>query len=286
MPPTTDTHHKYDHYNLTFPQEYVAHVEINRPSKMNAFIEPMWLELRQIFDTLSHSSHIRAIVLSGAGDKAFTTGLDVQAASQSGALAEPSGVPLDGARKAWGLRRHIAEFQDCISSVENCEKPVVCVLHGYTFGLGIDLSTCADIRICATSTKLSVKEVDIGIAADIGTLTRLPKAVGSYSWVKDVCLTARVWDAEEALKVGFVSGVYKDKSETLSEGFKIAATMAAKSPVAVQGTKHLLDWSRDHSVADGLKYTGVWNSSALATDDVQKSMLAGIQKKTPRFEKL
>ncbi len=82
----------------------------------------MWLELRQVFDTLSHAPDIRAIVLSGAGDKAFTTGLDVQAASQSGLLAESNGVPLDGARKAWKVRRHIAEFQDCISSVENCEK--------------------------------------------------------------------------------------------------------------------------------------------------------------------
>ncbi len=124
-------------------------------------------------------------------------------------------------------------------------------MHGYTYGLGIDLSTCADVRICASSTKLSVKEVDIGLAADIGTLTRLPKVVGSYSWVKEVCLTARVWGPEEALKVGFVSGVYKDKEEALKEGFKIAGTMAAKSPVAVQGTKHLLDWSRDRSVADG-----------------------------------
>ncbi|KAI9699830.1 MAG: hypothetical protein M1836_002865 [Candelina mexicana] len=278
--------HSYAYYNLSFPQEYVAHVEINRPSKMNAFIEPMWLELRQIFDALSHASDIRAIVLSGACDRAFTTGLDIQAASQSGVLAEPEGVPQDGARKAWKLRRHIAEFQNCISSVENCEKPVVCVLHGYTFGLGIDLSTCADIRICAKSTKLSVKEVDIGLAADIGTLTRLPKVVGSYSWVKEVCLTARTWGPEEALRVGFVSGVYTDKQEALKKAFKIAETMAAKSPVAVQGTKHLLDWSRDHTIAVGLKYTGAWNSSALATDDVQKSMLAGIKQKTPRFEKL
>lgn len=124
-------------------------------------------------------------------------------------------------------------------------------MHGYTLGLGIDLSTCADVRLCTTSTKFSVKEVDIGLAADIGTLTRLPKVVGSYSWVKDVCLTARIWGAEEALRVGFVSGVYRDKEEALKEGLKVAETMAAKSPVAVQGTKHLLDWSRDHSVADG-----------------------------------
>lgn len=112
----------YTYFLLTHPSPFVAHVQINRPSKLNAFFEPMWLEFKIVMDTLSLSPDIRAIVLSGAGDKAFTAGLDVQAASQSGVLAQQKGVTNDVARTAVGIKRHVQEFQDCISSIEKCEK--------------------------------------------------------------------------------------------------------------------------------------------------------------------
>jgi delta(3,5)-delta(2,4)-dienoyl-CoA isomerase len=128
---------------------------------------------------------------------------------------------------------------------------VISILHGFSYGLAIDISLATDIRLCASNTAFCVKEVDIGLAADIGTLSRLPKAVGSASWAKEVSLTARVFGPEEALKQGFVSGVYGSKKEALERGLSMAALMASKSPVAVQGTKELLNYSRDHSVADG-----------------------------------
>lgn len=253
---------------------------------MNAFFEPMWLEFKVVMDTLSLSSEIRAIVLSGAGDRAFSAGLDVQAASQGGVLAQESGKTRDVARIAVGIKRHVQEFQDCISSIEKCEKPVICVMHGYSFGLAIDMSTCADIRICASDVKFAVKEVDIGIAADIGTLTRLPKVVGNFSWVKEVALSARIFGAEEALRVGFVSQVHETKEKAVEAGLKMAELIASKSPIAVQGTKELLNHARDHTVADSLRYTGVWNSAAIQSSDVEKAMLSGLKKTKPRFEKL
>lgn len=121
------------YFSVSRPLPYITHVEINRPSKLNAFIPPMWLELRQIFQHLSSSPEVRAILLSGAGDRAFTAGLDIQSAAVSGPLA-PSASPstsstsptptesLDPARRAATIRRHIYEFQDCISAVERCEK--------------------------------------------------------------------------------------------------------------------------------------------------------------------
>lgn len=133
---------------------------------------------------------------------------------------------------------------------------MICILHGISIGLAIDLSTCADVRICAADARLAVKEVDIGLAADIGTLSRLPKCVGSFSWVKDVCLSARYFDAREALAVGFVSQVHENKAAALEAGLKMAGLLASKSPVAVQGTKELLNHARDHSVDESrLNYT-------------------------------
>lgn len=152
---------------------------------------------------------------------------------------------------------------------------------------------------------MCVKEVDIGIAADIGTLTRLPKMGISYSWVKDVCLTAREFGSEEALRVGFVSKVFEDKAQGVEGALAICKLIAEKSPVAVLGTKELLNFSRDRSIEDGelittffplsedanllflgLKYTAIWNASMIQSDDVKTALLSGIQRRKPKFEKL
>lgn len=149
------------------------------------------------------------------------------------------------------------------------------------------MSAACDIRIAATNSRFSVKEVDIGLAADIGTLSRLPRSVGNFSWVKEVCLSAREWDAEEAGRVGYVSHVIGGgRKEVVAKGLEIASLIASKSPVAVWGTKELLNWSRDHTVEDGLKYTAVWNAAMLQTDDVKSALLSGIQKKKATFSKL
>ena len=193
---------------------------------------------------------------------------------------------LDVARKATQLRRHIVEFQACISTLSACEKPIAVILHGYTLGLGIDIACAADVRYCAEGTRFCVKEVDIGIAADVGTLTRLPKVVGSQSWVNDVCLSARTFDASEALRVGLVSRVFKDKEDAIQGAIEWAKGVSEKSPVAVQGTKELLAFSRDRSIDDGLRYTAIWNSAMLQAPDVQEAMMAGLRRKKVRFEKL
>lgn len=112
----------YAHFNITSPAAFVAHVEINRPRKLNSFIREMWLELRSIFAQLSSDPDVRAVVLTGAGDKAFTTGLDVQAAAESDAAVQGASSDVDGARTATKMRRHVYEFQECITAVEKCEK--------------------------------------------------------------------------------------------------------------------------------------------------------------------
>ncbi|KAK4540386.1 hypothetical protein LTR36_009243 [Oleoguttula mirabilis] len=278
--------YNYEHFNVTFPAQYVAQVEINRPKKLNAFFEPMWLNLGAIFRRLSHDPDVRVVILTAAGDRAFTAGLDVLAASEGDILAQNGASDIDGARKATMIRRHIQEFQDEISTIEKCEKPVIAVLHGVSYGLAIDMTLCCDIRICAKDTRFSVREVEIGLAADIGTLSRLPHANMPMSWVKDVCLTAREFNAEEALGVGFVSGVYDTKATALERALELGRVLASKSPVAVQSTKEVLNYSRDHTVADGLNYIKVWNASALQTKDVPDAMMASLQKRKATFSKL
>ncbi|EXJ71401.1 uncharacterized protein A1O5_05208 [Cladophialophora psammophila CBS 110553] len=256
----------YRHFKVSVPQEFVTHVEINRVDKVNVFTEDMWMELRQVFDDLSEDDSVRAIVLSGAGERGFSTGLDLAAALSPGSLfnPRPEGI-ADGARYAARVRKFAVRAQDCVTSIERCEKlcsAVICVLHGITVGLAVDIATCADLRLCTSDVTFSVKEVDAGLAADVSTLTRLPKIVGS------------AFGADEALRVGFANSIWPTKAAAFHEALRIAVAIASKSPVAVQGTKNFLDWCRDHDIATGLRYTAVWNGGALNTKDIPHSIRA------------
>src|SRR5437016_3754879 len=196
-------------FNITFPAEYVAHVEINRPQKLNALVDPMWPEMKTVFEWLSSNPDVRCVLFSGAGDRAFTTGefsekgysprgilslntwmagLDVQAAAQHGPIQAPA---IDPSRKAFALRSHILDWQSCVSAISSCQKPVIALMHGYVYGAGIDLSTACDIRFCAANAVFCIKETDIGLAADVGTLARLPKVLGGLtSFAKEAALSA------------------------------------------------------------------------------------------------
>ncbi|KAJ3548237.1 hypothetical protein NM208_g1108 [Fusarium decemcellulare] len=229
-------------FNITRPRDCIAHVEINRPQKLNAFVEPL-------YSTNSQRTPLYVPSFYPEPAKKLLTGLDLQAASQEGSIFNPT--PQDIQDVGWhsfAVRKWLLKVQECISSIEACEKPVICVLHGAAYGLAIDIATCADIRICTADAALSVKEVDVGLASDAGTLTRLPRIVGSDSWVKEVCLTARVFGAEEARRVGFVSDIGSCKIDAVEKAISLAETVASKSPIAVQGTKNFLDWCRNHDV--------------------------------------
>jgi delta(3,5)-delta(2,4)-dienoyl-CoA isomerase len=128
--------------------------------------------------------------------------------------------------------------------------------------------------------------VDIGIPADIGTLARLPKIVGNHSWVKDVALSARDFSAQEALAVGFISQVHDSKAKAVAAGLDMARFIATKSPVAVQGTKELLNHGREHSTGESLRYTSVWNSVVVQSEDFRRGIVSGLKRTKPRFEKL
>ena len=196
---------------------------------------------------------------------------------------------MDPARKAFALRTHILSWQSCVSSISLCRKPVIALIHGYAYGAALDLCTAADIRLCTMNAKFCVKETDIGLAADVGTLARMPKVLGGVtSWAKEVCLTARVFGAEEAERNGLVSRVVRPggKAELISEGLEMARLIASKSPVAVQGTKNVLDAAWGRTVEENLNYVAIWNAAMLQSTDVQKAMKSGLSRKKPTFERL
>uniref|UniRef100_H3DA33 Delta(3,5)-Delta(2,4)-dienoyl-CoA isomerase, mitochondrial n=1 Tax=Tetraodon nigroviridis TaxID=99883 RepID=H3DA33_TETNG len=239
-----------------------------------SFLEAGMVEL---FNELAVNPDCRAVVFSGAGE-VFTAGIDLMDMVN---VLQPEGE--DTARKCWQLRKKIGVYQETFSVLERCPKPVVVAVHGACMGVGVDMITACDVRLCTQDAWFQVKEVDIGLAADVGTLQRLPRVIGSRSLVNELALTARKMYADEAKSSGLVSRVFPDKEVMMAGAIAMAEEMAARSPVAVQGTKINLLYSRDHSVAESLDYMATWNMSMLQTDDLMKSAQAAMEKKSPKM---
>ncbi|KAG7480041.1 delta3,5-Delta2,4-dienoyl-CoA isomerase, mitochondrial isoform X1 [Solea senegalensis] len=274
----------YTTLSISQPAENITHVELHRPEKLNAMNKAFWSEMVDCFNEITADPDCRVVLVSAAG-KIFTAGIDLMDIASD--ILQPQGD--DVARVSWNLRRIIAKYQETFSVIEKCPKPVVVAVHGACIGGGVDLITACDIRLCSQDSWFQVKEVDIGLAADVGTLQRLPKVIGSRSLVNELALTARKMYADEAKSSGLVSRVFADKAAMMTGALELAGEIAARSPVAVQGTKVNLIYSRDHSVTDGLDYMATWNMSMLQTQDVMKAAQAAMEKKVPRtvaFSKL
>lgn len=184
---------------------------------------------------------------------------------------EPAGD--DPARRAMVMTAWIQEFQDALTQMERCHKPVVAAIHNVAYGLAVDILSAVDIRFASEDVRFSIREVDAGLAADIGTLQRFPKIVGNDSWVRELAFTGREFDAKEALQFGFISKIVPGgKDGVFAEAIKTATMLAEKSPVALRNTKHLLLHSRDHTVQEGLTYTAVLNGAGLQAGDIPEAV--------------
>lgn len=266
---------------ITNPAPHVLLLELNR-QPVNAFNTEFLKEYGRTFDALStHPDDIRAVVLSSAFPKVFSAGIDFQ-----GLINLGSSNTIDPARRALLIRDDILDIQHAVSAPERCPIPVIAAAHGLVIGLGIDIISACDVRYAASDAKFSIKEVDMGLAADAGTLAYLQKITGNKSLVHELAYTARMFSSDEAEKFGLVSRVVQGgRDAVVAAALQLARDIASKSPVAVSGSKRLLLHARDHSVAENLEYTATWNSAALQAMDLQQSVKAGMakSKESPKF---
>ncbi|XP_073965967.1 delta(3,5)-Delta(2,4)-dienoyl-CoA isomerase, mitochondrial [Choristoneura fumiferana] len=271
---------KYDTLAVSEPKKHVFHVELNRPKKLNAFNHAMWLEMKHCFESLSENRACRVVVLSAQG-KHFTAGIDLNSFMEK---ASDASEFEEIARKVRFMNKLIRTYQDGITALEKCVKPVITVSHSACVGAGVDLVTAADMRYCTEDCWFQVKEVDIGLAADVGTLQRLPKVIGNSSVARELCYTARKLEAKEALALGLVGKVYKDRDTALTAVLELAETIALKSPVAVQTTKQNLVYSQSRTNDEGLEHIRNLNQAMLLSEDLSKSAVAAISKEQAEFE--
>jgi len=259
-------------------ENHIATVRLNRPDKANAMSATMWQEIRQAFQWVDTTPEARVAVLQGEG-KLFTAGIDLQMMMGLGPQIQND---CDG-RTREALRRVILDLQDTLTSLERCRKPVLAAIHGGCIGGGIDLVTCADMRYASSDAYFTIKEIDIGMTADVGTLQRLPKLVGE-GIVRELAYTGRRFDAQEAKEIGLVNRVFESREALYAGVHEIAATIAAKSPLSIRGTKEMITYARDHSVADSLNYIATWNAAMLMSQDLTEAMMSNMAKKAPTFK--
>jgi len=259
----------------------VVSVELNRPESRNSFTLKQWKDISDVFNRLSDSSSCRAIVLHGSG-KSFCAGIDLKSGI-TGIIEVINNEELDVARKARALRKMIQLCQDGFTAVEKCTKPVIAAVHGHCLGAGISLAGCCDVRYSTNDAIFSIKEADVGLAADVGILQRIQRLVGNDSWAREMAFTARNASGTEALKHGLVSRTFDTHRECLEAAFGLAGEIASKSPIAVQGTKLAMNYARNHGVDDSIEWILTWNQSQLQTEDIVKNAAAMMSKEKALF---
>jgi enoyl-CoA hydratase len=256
---------------------HIAHVRFNRPEKANALDQTSWNELEEIFGSLDEADNVRVIILSGEG-KHFCSGIDL---TLFGQLTSGSDQACE-ARTREKLRKQILALQAPINAIENCGKPVLAAVAGGCIGAGVDIISACDIRYCTQDAYFSIREIDMGMVADLGTLQRLPKLIPA-GHVREMAFTGRNVGGTEAERIGLVNKIFQSNEALMHGVNEIALMIASKSPVSIRGTKHILNHSRDHSVADGLEYMATWNAAMLMSEDLKLAYKAKMDKKTAEF---
>lgn len=263
------------HFKLII-EKHVAHLSFNRPDKANSLPLGAWEEMQECFESLDENKDVRAIVLSGEG-KHFCAGIDISVLMNIQQFESNC-----EARKREKIRKFIIKLQNTITSIEKCSKPVLAAIHNGCIGGAVDIIAACDMRYATEDTYFVIKEVDMGLVADIGTLQRLPKLI-SYGLVNELAFTGRKMYGEEAQKCGLVNNTYSSKEEMIDAVIKIAEVIASKSPLVIRGTKEIMKYTRDHSVEDSLNYVATWNAAMLISNDIMIAMQANMMKTKPEF---
>lgn len=207
----------------------VLNMTLNRPSRGNAFNMQMWHEFREAFMTIEGDNSVRVVVLAG-NSASFSTGMDLSVFSEMQGMAMSE--PCEGRRRE-ALVNFIQFLQDAISSPEICSVPVIAAISGHCIGGAVDLITACDIRYCTDSSSFCIKETDLAMVADIGTLQRLPKIIGDQE-TRELAYTGRTIGGKEAERLGLVLQSFNTEDLMMEHVEKTAAKIADKSPLTIR----------------------------------------------------
>jgi len=272
----------YQCFDVTI-KDRIAHIKLNRPDKRNSMIPDFWDELPEIISDIDNEVKARVIVISSIGPH-FSSGMDVATFAQSIQREASAGHHAQRVRGE-AFYRNVARLQNTFSCLEDCRLPVLAAIQGGCIGGAVDMTTACDMRYATEDAFFTIFEVNIGMTADVGTFPRLVKLIPE-GIVRELAYTGRRISATEAKEVGLVNAVFPDQQTLLDKVMAIAADIASKAPLAVYGSKRMINYSRDHTTADGLDYVRTWNASMLQRDEIAEAMTANKEQRAGDFAEL
>ena len=275
---------KYSCFDVTI-ENSIAHVILNRPAKRNSMIPAFWDELPAVIRSIDTEAAARVIVLSSTGPH-FTSGLDTSVFGGGIETRDHPGAQVkEQRRRSARLYDTIKYMQQTFSCLEQCRIPVLAAIQGGAIGGGVDLITACDMRYMTADAFLSIFEINIGMTADVGTFPRIAKLIPE-GIARELAYTGRRMSAQEARAVGLANEVYPTQEEMLAAVMKIAEQISTKAPLAIYGSKRIINYARDHSTADTLDYIGLWNAGMLQADEISEAMTANTEQREGDFADL
>jgi enoyl-CoA hydratase len=247
--------------------EGIATITINRPEKLNALNQETIQEISSTLDDAEKDENIRVVVITGAGDRAFSAGADIN---------EMKGkTPID-------LRRSCQRTKEMMNKVEDLEKPVIAAINGYALGGGLELAMACDLRIASEKARLGQPEINIGLIPGWGGTQRLPRFVGK-AIAKEMIFTGKMIDAKTAERLGLVNAVVP-ADQLKAAVKKLAEELSSKPPIAVKLAKQLINNSIETNLRIGMMHESEAFGILSSTEDVKEGIAAFLEKRKPKFK--
>lgn len=254
-------------FTLTTDAAGIATLTLNRPERLNTMDGPFYTGLRDAVRALDATGDVRVLVIASTG-KHFSAGMDFAAFAELGAVFDTR-----TARSRAAFQHALADFMGVFDALDRARFPVVCAVQGGCIGAGLDLAAACDIRLCTADAFFCLQETQIGMAADLGVLQRLQRLMPAGA-ARQMAYTSERLPAERALALGLVNAVLSDADALRAHAMDLAQQIAAKSPLAVAGSKAALNHARDHGTAESLAHMAVLQSAIFDAAELQQSVSA------------
>lgn len=258
-------------------EEPIAIVYLNKPEKRNAMDWSFWNDLPLLIEEINQDSKIRCFIIAAEG-KSFSVGLDLEEffTKFSNIL---HGELADSREQLLNL---ILKMQKGINAIQESPKPSIAAVHKHCIGGGLDLIAACDIRYACEDAVVSLREVRVGIVADMGSLNRLPYIIGEGN-TRELALTGKDITAKEGLSMGLFSKVFPTKQDLIQASKELALEIANNPAIVIRGIKKVMNYSQGKSLKDGLEYVAAYNAGLLDSYDLREAFKAFQSKRKPIF---
>lgn len=259
----------------------VATLTLKRPAAFNTMTREFWNELPEIVRDIDRNAKARVIVLASTG-KHFCAGMDLTVFTGGGGVGAGGG---DRYVQSEALRHTVRLLQDSFTALDEARIPILAAIQGGCIGGAVDMTSACDIRYATADAFFCIQEINLAMTADVGTFPRLCKLMPE-GWVRELAYTGRRLPAQRAKEIGLVNEVYPDHDSMMRGVMETAREIASKNPVAVTGSKVMINYARDHSIRDGLDYIAVWQTGMFGPPHMAESFTAKQEKREPVYPDL